>query len=185
MDKIKSSWEIAQEKAEKLGKLSSEEKRKQQQDKYHTVGKSLANKYVSGETLRHIEGELNKYGDEDRSVIKHAVLGHLIDLIDLNNSILEKLFQGIADLAGDGKTVEILDKIRANLNSYREAERTEIQNIEKVCRELLHQQRISGTAIGTINPKAREEWQKRLGKVIQPFEENLKNLKQALLQSIK
>ena len=46
MDEIRSAWEIARERVDKLGALSSEERRKQREDKFLPIGKSLAEKYL-------------------------------------------------------------------------------------------------------------------------------------------
>ena len=41
-DRIKSAWEIALEKAEKLGRLSPEEAKKRLEEKFYPRGKALA-----------------------------------------------------------------------------------------------------------------------------------------------
>jgi lipopolysaccharide biosynthesis glycosyltransferase len=55
-----------------------------------------------------------------------------------------------------------------------------MQEIEKAGREMLHQMRISGTAIGRLNVRVKEEWQKKLDQTANPFDERLTKLKNEL-----
>jgi len=45
---------------------------------------------------------------------------------------------------------------------------------------MLHQLRISGTAISRLNIRAKEEWQKKLDQTAHPFDERLNFLKKEL-----
>jgi hypothetical protein len=45
---------------------------------------------------------------------------------------------------------------------------------------MLHQLRISGTAISHLNIRAKEEWQKKLDQTALPFDERLNHLKRKL-----
>lgn len=184
MGEIKSAWEIAQEKADKLGELSPEEKKKQREDRCHLTGKSLAEKYLSQHDTRYLEAELNKYNSEDKDLISQAALHRLIEGIDLRYSlILDKISQGIRSLAKTETAVETVGKIKELFQEYQEAEKGGRQEIEGAGREILHQLRISGTAISQINVRAKEEWQKKLSQLTHPFEERLNKLKQELLSS--
>jgi hypothetical protein len=178
---IKSAWEIAQEKTTKLGKLSPEEKKRQRQDRCRLIGKSLAEKYLGHYDVRLLEIELNKHSAEDKDIIKQAAIHRLIEGINLGHSLrLGEISQGILNLANNEKTVQILGKIKELFQEYNEIENREKQEIDKAGREILHQLRISGTAISQINPRAKEEWQKKLNYLAHPFEERLNALKQEL-----
>jgi hypothetical protein len=181
MGEIKSAREIAQEKASKLGELSPEERKGQRQDKCRLIGKSLAEKYLSQYDTRLLEAELNKHGDQDKKLIKQAAVHRLVKGINLKyGSKLDKISQGILILANTAKAIETLGKIKELFQEYEEAENRERQEIEKAGREILHQLRVSGTAINQINIRAEEEWEKRLTQLTSPFEERLNDLKQEL-----
>ncbi len=181
MGEIKSAREIAQEKVSKLGELSPEERREQRQDKCRLIGKSLAEKYLSQYDIRILEAELNKHSDQDKKLIKQAAVDRLTEGINLNyGSTLDKISQGILTLANTATAIETLDKIKEFFQEYKESENRERQDIEKTGREILHQLRVSGTAIGQINIRAKEEWEKKLTQLTGPFEERLNHLKQGL-----
>jgi len=181
MGEIKSAWEIAQEKADRLGELSSEERTKQRQDRCRPIGKSLAEKYLGQHDTRYLETELNKHDSEDKELISQAALQALIEGIDLrHHSILDKISQGIVSLAKTETAVETVGKIKELFQEYRETEKVERQEIERAGGEILHQLRISGTAISQINIQAREDWQKKLNQLAHPFKQRLNKLKQQL-----
>jgi hypothetical protein len=181
MGEIKSAREIAQEKVSRLGELSPEERREQRQDRCRQIGKSLAEKYLSQYDIRLLEGELNKHNDQDKKLIKQATVHRLIEGINLKHgSRLDKISQGILTLANTENAIETIGKIKELFQVYEEAESRERQEIEEAGKEILHQLRVSGTAISQINIRAKEEWEKRLTQLASPFEERLNDLKQEL-----
>ena len=181
MGEIKSAWEIALEKADKLGELSPEERAKQREDRCRPIGKSLAEKYLGQHDTRYLETELNKHDSEDKELISQAALQALIEGIDLrHHSILDKISQGIVSLAKTETAVETVGKIKELFQEYRETEKVERQEIERAGREILHGLRISGAAISQINLQAKPEWREKMGQLARPFEERLAKLKQEL-----
>ena len=183
---IKSAWEIAQEKASKLGKLSPEEREVQRQGRCRVIGKSLAEKYLSQQDIGLLEAELNKQSTQDKNLISAAAIHRLTEAIDLRYAqTLDKIGQGIITLADTTTAGKTLGKIKELFQEYEESENTEKQEIEKAGREMLHQLRISGSAISRINVRAGEEWQKKLNQLAHPFEERLKHLKNELLNSMR
>jgi hypothetical protein len=185
MGEIKSAWEIAQEKAGKLGELTSEERKKQREDRCRLMGKTLAEKYLSQHDARLLEAELSKHSGQDKELISRAVLHRLVEGIDLRYSLkLDEIAQGILSLSKAETSAQVMDKIKELFRDYREAENKERQEIESAGSEILHQLRISGTAISQINIRAKEEWLKKLNELGQPFEERLNSLKQEFLSSV-
>ena len=181
---IKSAWEIAQEKASKLGKLSPEEREVQRQGRCRLIGKSLAEKYLSQHDIGLFETELEKHSTQDKGLISEAAMHRLTEAIDLRYApALDKIGRGILVLADTTTTKATLEKIKELFQEYEESENRERQEIDKAGREMLHQLRISGSAISGINIRAREEWQKKLNQLVNPFEERLKYLKNELLNS--
>jgi len=179
---IKSAWEIAREKADKLGELSAEERQKQRQDRCRLIGQSLAEKYVSQHDSQPLETELEQYDSEDRDLISRAALQRLVEGIDLGfGHMLDKISQGILSLAKTETAAKALKETKELFHEYREAEEVERQDIERAGREILHGLRISGAAISQVNIRAKEEWQKKMSQLARPFEERLNRLKQDLL----
>ncbi len=184
MGDIRSAWEIAQEKAGKLGKLSPEERNKHREDKYNQLGKSLAEKYLERGDAKYLEAELDKQDDADKELMRRAVIERLVECIDLRNRLmLDKISQGISYITR-GETTEIVNKLKELAQEYDEVNEKEREEIDKAGREMLQEMRISGTAIDRVNILAKTEWQKRISRLAQPFENKLNELKTELLQPI-
>ena len=96
MGEMKSAWEIAMERAEKLGKASPEELKQQQEEKYNSIAQSLTEKILNGLDLRHWETDLEKHPTEDRAPLKQKVLYCLAEAIDLEDN--EKSRNSIAGI---------------------------------------------------------------------------------------
>ncbi len=181
MGEIKSAWEIAQDKADKLGSLSPEEKRKQQEEKYDQIGRALADKYLEKENTNYLLTETQKYKGQDRQMVTHAVIERLVERIDIKYSqIVKKINEGIQALS-DVRATSIVNQIDELLNEYQQAEVEATQKIERAGKEILHGMRIAGTAIGKINIQANADWKQSLEQLSRPYRERLNNLKLALL----
>jgi hypothetical protein len=180
---IRSAWEIAQEKAGKLGDLSPEERQRQREDKYRLIGKSVAEKYLELHDTKYLQSELSKHDSADKEPITHAVIQRLVEEIDLSRGfMLDKITHGILSLTNN-RAAESLGKLNELFKEYKEVEERQTQDIEKAGREILHQIRISGTAIGQINIRAKEEWREKISMVTPQFEDRLSELRQELLSS--
>ena len=198
MGELKSAWEIAQEKANKLGKLSAEEEEQQRKQKCHQIGQGLARKWLDSLALSDIGAELNSYEEEERALIRQATLNCLTKAIDFKSSKIglsknprdfgdiskvERAIQGIASL--EPKSQPITEGITRLLEEYEGAEKKTNRELESNGRETLHQLRISGTAVGDINIEATPQWQQAQQRLIEALEPRLNNLKQELTKQIK
>lgn len=183
MGELKSAWEIAQEKARKLGGLSAEERKKQREKECLQIAKALADKYLTHPDARLLTSELTKYDGQEKELITSFLLRQFADTIDIRFSTnTERAVQGILTLNQNNAVAETLNRIKELLQEHQVAEARQKEDIEKAGREILHQMRISGSAISRINPQARDEWQKKLEIVALPFVETLQKLKQKLLE---
>jgi hypothetical protein len=183
MSELKSAWEIAQEKANRLGKLSAEEKEQQARQRYCQIGQALAQKWLDSDRPPNMTGEINKYEEEEREIIKQAVIEHLAEVFELTTA------QGINSTK---KVIEALRGLGAELQpkaeelsrlvlEYEGAEQKIRQELEGSYRETLHRLRISGTAIDAINIEADPEWQPAHRGLVESFAPRLNELKQALI----
>lgn len=182
MGDIKSAWEIAQEKAGKLGKLSPEDRNKQR-NRCNQVGKSLAEEFLERGDGKYLEAELDKQDDANEGLVSIAAIERLIEGIDLRNRLtLDRISQGILIIT-KSKAAETVAKLKELAQEYGEADEKERQEVDKAGKELLHQMRISGTAISQINILAKSEWQEKISHLDQPFQDRLSELKQELLSN--
>jgi hypothetical protein len=180
---IKSAWELAMEKVEKLGKLSPEEVRRQKEEKYGSIGQGLAEKYLTGLALRDVRIEMDKYKGEEGELVRAALASKLIDAIELGDAErLSKVIEGISEL--NLKSREGLAGIRGEIEQlfeeYREAEQKKRREVDAAARGVLHQLRISGSAIGSVNPEVVPEWKNELDKIALPYREKLGDIKDRL-----
>ena len=178
MGELKSAWEIAQEKANKLGKLSAEEEQQEREQRCKEIGKAMAQNYLERPKEQNID--LENYPKEEKKLLRQAILKRLVEAMDLKNStLLERAIQGIAMVEPTSKP--LIEQINQLVQEYEETGRKERRAIESKGREILHQLRLSGTAVGDINIEATSEWQEACVKIIEPFEARLDSLKQELI----
>jgi hypothetical protein len=184
MGEMKSAWEIAMEKTERLGKLSPAEIRKQKEERCIPLGKALADKYLDGLTLRQLEIELDKYEGEERELVSQAAISRLGEATKLGEyEKLERSLEGLSYLKPGGNKEEIGNRMRKLFQEYAQVEGKKREEMEKRGRETLHQLRISGEAIKAINRRADVEGQQILEEIAQPYEERLKELKRELAEN--
>ena len=183
MDELKSAWEIAQERANRLGKLSAEEKEQQERQKYCQTGQALAQKWLDSSQQLDITVELNKYQERERDIITQSAIEQLAKAIELTNT------QGISNVK---RIIEAISSLRPELQptteeisqlgqEYERAEQKIRQELESNYRQTLHQLRISGTAIDGINIAADPKWQLARQELVEAFTPRLNDLKQALI----
>lgn len=201
MAELKSAWEIAQEKANKLGKLSTQEIQQQREQECRQSAVAIAQKYLDESEPPNLALELNNYPTRERDLIGRAILNHLAQAMGLeswsgtspdptkyNNRSggvyprLEKIIQGIAAI--EPKLQPIVEQIRELDQEYAQAVRKTRRAIENRGRETLHQLRLLGTAVGSINIEATQEWQQSRHRLTEPFTPRLDSLKQELINSI-
>jgi valyl-tRNA synthetase len=183
MSELKSAWEIAQEKANRLGKLSAEEKEQQERQRYRQIGQVLAQKWLDGAQQPNITTELNKHGEKEREIIKQAVIGHLVETIEFTttrdiNSV-KRVIEAIRSL--EPELQPKAEKISQLAQEYEEAEQKIRQELESDYRESLHQLRISGTAVDAINIETSHKWQPARQRLVEAFTPRLNDLKRALI----
>jgi len=183
MGELKSAWEIAQEKANRLGKLSAEEKEQQEKQRYRQIGQVLAQKWLDSSQQLDMTTELNKHEEKERDIIKQAVIEHLVEAIEFTttrgiNSV-KKVIEAINSLGPELQPKA--EEIGQLVQEYEEAEQKIRRELESNYRETLHQLRISGTAIDAINIEADHKWQLARQGLVETFTPRLNDLKQALM----
>jgi len=185
MGDMKSAFEKALEKADKIGKLSSEEMREREEAEYTPIGRAIAERFLGHGHKKILSEEVERYSGDEYGVVVRATLSRLVEAIDLSSADpIERSLDGLLTLKGKARIDETVDGIRILLTQFhseREQEyEREKENIEKSERELLHQLRITGSAVGEINPKASESLSILYEQLNSSFKERLEALKQEL-----
>jgi hypothetical protein len=183
MSEIKSAWEIAQEKANRLGKLSAEEKEQQDRQKYRQIGQMLVQKWLNDPQQLDIIAELNKHEEKERAIIKQAVIEHLAEAIELTTTqgmnSTKKVTEAINSLKPELQTKA--EEISQLVREYEEVEQKVRRELEISYRATLHKLRISGSAVDSINIEADPKWQDARQGLIESFTPRLNDLKRAFI----
>ena len=183
MSEIKSAWELAQERANRLGKLSAQEKEEQVRQTYRQIGQALAQKLMDGSQGPDVTAELSKHEEKGRETIRQAAIEHLVQAIELTAT------KGVDNVKGIIGTISGLkpelaprvEELSQLIEEYQLAEQKVRQELEGNTRETLHQLRISGTAVGAINLEDNSQWETARQGLVESFALRLTALKQALL----
>jgi hypothetical protein len=185
MGEMKSALERALEKAEKLGKLSPEEIREREKAKYTPIGRAIAERYLGHGHKQLLKEEVGRYSGDLKGIVTSAALSRLVEAIDLaSGDLVERALYGLLTLKGKGRIGEVDGRIKSLLGEFRDAQQEryemEKERIEKGDMGLLHQLRISGSAIGAINLKASESWATISREISLQFNQRLDALKREL-----
>jgi len=184
MGEIKSALEIAQEKANRLGKLSAEEKEQQERQRYRQIGQARAQKWLDSSRRPNITQELSKYEEKEREIIKQALIEHLAEVIEFTNTqgidSTKKVIEALSSLGPElqPKAEEISELVQ----EYEGTEQKIRQELESSYRETLHKLRISGSAVDAINIEADPKWQPAHRGLVESFTPRLNKLKRALIR---
>jgi len=173
MGEMKSAREIAQERADRLGKLSSEEERKQKEQECRQIAQGIVRSYLDSPGVEDIAARLDKYRGEERELILAAAVGLLTGEITLDSATrAEKAARGMVVL--EPGTQPVVGRMMDLLDEHRRAGEKTNKEVEGKGKELLHQLRISGTAIGGISIETSPQRQRAA------LEQQLEALKQEL-----
>jgi hypothetical protein len=183
MSELKSAWEIAQERANRLGKLSAEEKEQQEIQAYRQIGQALAQKWLDSSQQLDMTAELNKHEEKERDTIKQAIIEHLVEAIEFTTTqginSAKRVIEGLISLGPELQPKA--EEIGHLVQEYEGAEQKVRQELEISYRETLHRLRISGAAVAAINLEANPQWRLARQKLVEAFTPRLNDLKQALI----
>ena len=183
MSELKSAWEVAQERASKLGKLSAEEKEQQERQRYRQVGQVLAQKWMDSSQRLDVTAELSKHEEKGREIIKQAIIEHLIETMGFADTqainSVKRVIEAISSLKPELQPKA--EEMGQLVEEYELAEQKIRQEQESNHRETLHQLRISGTAVDAINIEDNPQWQLARQGLVESLAPRLNTLKQALV----
>ena len=177
---LKSAFDIAMERAQKLGDLSAEDKRRLREGELSEVGQALGKRYLSGLPIRDVELELNKY-KEDRQILTRYFLAFLVDKISLTDpGDVERVLEAIQHFS---RSPKVIDGIRGIMNEYPaavEQARQEIQSkLGTAKRKELARKGISGSAVEPAI-EASPEWLETSQHLLSEYQKRLEGVKTPL-----
>jgi len=177
---LKSAFDIAMERAQRLGGLSAEDKRRLREEELAEVGDALGKRYLNGLPLRDVELELGKY-KEDRQILISYLLSSLVDKINLiDPGDVEKILEAIRYFS---KRPKVIEGIRDIINEYQiavEQARQEIQSeLGTAKRKELAKKGISGSAVEPAI-EASPEWVETSQHLLSEYQKRLEGIKSSL-----
>jgi len=192
MDEMKSAFERAMERAERLGKASEEDLRKW---KYLPEGERLAARYLKDEC--DLVVEIGEYDDNVRQHVVEGAQGILVNNIDLPRNELakrtnKKAMEAIKELKRDKVSVEnVYTKLRRIFNHYeQEGEQQRRQAYEAVKKDVeakmqqAIQQQLGAAGSMKVNvetqPQFQQEWRRTLAQLESQYLKLLDECKQEI-----
>ena len=177
-NEIKSAFELAMEKAQKLGDLSDEERQKLEDRELREAGDALARRFLNGLPFSDVELELTKYEEKERISISNHILSHILDSIPISpDSQADKVLTAVEYLSGKSEAVH---KIKSLQQEYAHILENNLQDnfglLESIKREELIQIGISGSAVLPAIETS-PEWRRIQHELASSYQEKLNQLK--------
>lgn len=195
MSEMKSAYERAMERAEKIGKASPDELMRLEAA---PKGNQIAARFMK-EPGFDLDAELNKYkGSGIRKQVIDGVLEIFLRYLTLptggmGQEAVNRAKQGILILKENKKLVEEIFSQLDNMFSYYEQARQQAVNQLKQAfeQQMAHQVRGAGGQVGsragrvdvTAQPQFRDEWSRVLGELNRQYERALEEQRQRLLKA--
>ena len=194
MGEMKSAYDRAMERAGKLGKLSPDEMKKQEEERLLTVGRAIADKYLVHGSIQVLKGDIDKLKAEERATVARGVRLGLAQSLSFDKGVtleaIERVAAGLAALASgkQGAVEELIGKVKGLLEEMEaELDRTyssEYSHLESERRVLLQGLGISGSAVGGVNVEGSTAWQLIEEALRGQYNSRLDPLKKKLSQAV-
>jgi hypothetical protein len=183
LDRIKSAWEIALERAQRM-EVTPEELKRQKEERCALAGEAIAQKYLDGFDLQQLREDLGRQPAEDRELVARAAARKLADSLELGDyELLARVVEGVALLRGEGgaeKARALKGSFSVLYDSYRSALRKKTGEVEAAGRAVLARLGVSGEAVAAINPAVNREWAQALEAVARSHEKEFARYKEEL-----
>ena len=194
MGEMKSAYDRAMERAGKLGKLSPDEMKKQEEERLLKIGRAMADKYLTHGSTQVLKGDIEKLKAEEKATIaKGARLGLAGSLSFDKGATMESIDRvagGLTALAADrkgsidesiGGIKKLLEEMEAELDTTYSKEYSHLESERRV---LLQGLGISGSAVGGVNAEGSTAWQLIEEALRGQYNTKLEPLKKKLAQAV-
>jgi len=194
MGEMKSAYDRAMERAGKLGSLSPDEMKKQEEERLLTIGRAIADKYIVHGSIQVLKGDIDKLRAEDRDLVARGARLGLAASLSFDRGVplesLERAAQGLMALVTgkQGAVEELIGKVKSLLEEMEEElNRTyssEYSHLESERRVLLQGLGISGSAVAGVNVEGSTAWQMIEEALRGQYSTRLDPLKKKLSQAV-
>ena len=194
MGEMKSAYDRAMERAGKLGKLSPDEMKKQEEERLITIGRAIADKYLTHGSTQVLKGDIDKLRSDDRVLVSRGARLGLTGSISFDRGStmepLDRVATGLAALATGKQTQveELISNVKGLLEELEaELDRTysnEYSHLESERRILLQGLGISGSAVAGVNVEGSSAWQQIEDELRAQYSSKLESLKKRLAEVV-
>jgi hypothetical protein len=182
---IKSTLELAMEKAAKLPELTPEEIRERLEKEYTPLGRAIAERFLRGDLAeKRLQVELAPHEGERGQLVRKAFaerMGQSIDLEDAETTA--RVLEGAEVLVGEGVLEETGRRLDEMSREYEGRKQRELAAAEESENARLRDLGISGSAI-RANPQAIESWRQRMGELQREFRPKLEEIRRELVDQL-
>ena len=194
MGEMKSAYDRAMERAGKLGKLSPDEMKKQEEERLITIGRAIADKYLTHGSTQVLKGDIDKLRSDDRVLVSRGARLGLAGSICFDKGVtleaLDRVSEGLVALASGkkGQIDELIGSVKGLLEELEaELDRTyssKFSRLESERRGLLQGLGISGSAVAGVNVEGSSAWQQIEDGLRAQYSSKLEPLKKKLAEVV-
>ena len=179
--KIKSTIELAMEKAAKLPRLTEEELRQQREKEYGPRGRAIAGRFLAGDLeAEELEGELSGYGGEAGGIVRRAFLTSMCQAMDLEHAAATaRASEGIEALVRDDQIRGAIRRAGEILGDYGEQRERDFARAERAEAVVLRELGIAGSAIRP-NMEQSAKWRGIRERLLEAFRPKLDEIRRDL-----
>jgi len=179
--KVKSTIELAMEKAAKLPRLTEEELRQQKEKEFGPRGRAIAGRFLAGDLAdEDLDSELSRYPEKQSEVVRGAFLASMCEAIDIGEAeATARAFEGIETLVRDDRLQETSSRLRGILQDFQEQRQRELARAEQAEAVILQELGVSGSGI-RLNMEQSEGWREKRSELLARFRPKLDELKREL-----
>ena len=194
MGELRSAYDRAVEKTGKLGKLSAEEVKKREDEKFLPAGRVVAEKYLTHGHTKVLKDDIATVPAGDRELMRKSVMVGLSGTINCGASftaeMIERVQVGLLALASGNQGVieELIAKVKGVFDELeQELDRVyaaEFKRIEDEERARLNKMGIAGSAVGEINIEGGAVWKQIEGGLRAQHNAKLEPIKRKLAEIV-
>jgi len=179
--KIKSTLELAMEKAAKLPALTEDEIRQRLDREYAPRGRAIAERFLEGDLAEtRLDSELEEFRGEEGEIVRGAFLASMCQSIDLEDpERTARVFEGVRLLVGEDRVEEVSSRLRDLFRDYQEERQREFAAVERAERELLRDLGVSGSAI-RLNMEQNRTWLDKRSGLMERFLPRVEEIRREL-----
>jgi hypothetical protein len=184
--KIKSTIELAMEKAAKLPRLTEEEIRQRREEEFAPRGRAIAELVLRGDlSVDQLDVELSRHGGDEGEIVQGACLTSLCQAIDVENAeAATRAFEAIGAVVRNGPLEETSRRWSGILRDYEERRQRAFSMTEEAESVSLRDLGVAGSAI-RVNLQENERWRRERSALLERFRPQVEEIQRELIDHLR